>query len=746
MTLDSGSVACGTRGMGKLIMVSNRLPVSIGSDGSTTRTTGGLASALEGAGLADEPLWVGWPGQAAEDFDDLEAVGAEMRKSGVVPVFLTRAEMDGFYEGYSNSTLWPLLHYMVERAKFSNDWWEAYRAVNRKFADAIMEIADEGDQVWIHDYHLFLVPSMLRGAEKGLKVGFFLHTPFCTSEIFRVLPDRGEILKGVLGADVIGFHTYNYLRHFRSSLLRVLGWETEMEGFWHDGREVHLGVYPIGHNHVGFEKVMTDPGFPEIVAAHLQDLGGKRLILSVERLDYTKGLPAKLAAMRRFLEIYPEKRDEVLFVLIAVPSRQGVAEYDALTEEVQREVGAINGQFGKLGHSPVQFLHRGYPMEDLAAFYALAEVCLVTPLRDGMNLVAKEFLDCQRPGFSQRPGVLILSEFAGAAQELSHAIHVNPYDVDDVAWALDRALEMPDDERRTRIDMMQARLRKRDSAAWTRLFLKDLAKVPAREDRVAVVELNPLAAEMATKVHGGEKLGLFLDYDGTLRGFVDVPENAVPDADLPGLIRDLAAFENVNVAVVSGRPAAFLEKHLGGLGATLVGEHGYRWLDGGNGDWQLFNPHVNTEWKGSIREHLEQVSFLTPGSHVEEKQSALVWHYRKADPEFGAWRARALLDELTGMAANLPVTVHHGQKIVEISSQQVSKGITVDFLMKSWDCTIALVAGDDQTDETMIALEPDGVEFITVKVGNSSSRANYRTDITGLRIFLEKLRDQLKTN
>lgn len=729
--------------MGKLIMVSNRLPVKIGADGSATRTTGGLASALEGAALEVEPLWVGWPGQAAEDFDDIEKIGAEMRSSGVVPVFLTREEIDGFYEGYSNSTLWPLLHYMVERARFSNDWWESYRAVNQKFADVIMEVADDGDQVWIHDYHLFLVPAMLRGENKGLKVGFFLHTPFCTSEIFRVLPDRGEILKGVLGADVIGFHTYNYLRHFRSSILRVLGWETDMEGFWHNGREVHLGVYPIGHNHAGFERAMTGKTFPEIFEKNAKDLGGKRLILSVERLDYTKGLPAKLAAMRRFLEVHPEKRDEVLFVLIAVPSRQGVAEYDELTEEVQREVGAINGQFGRLGHSPVQFLHRGFPIEDLAAFYALAEVCLVTPLRDGMNLVAKEFLDCQRPEFSKRPGVLILSEFAGAAQELSHSIQVNPYDVDDVATALDRALEMPDDERRKRIDMMQGRLRKQDSATWTRLFLKDLDKVPQREERVAIVEMRPLAIELAEKVKSGQKLGLFLDYDGTLRGFVDVPEQAVPDSELPKLIKDLGSFANVDIAVVSGRPSVFLEKHLGGLGATLVGEHGYRWLNGGKGEWELFNPHVNTDWKNAIREHLDQVALMTPGTHVEEKQSALVWHYRKADPEFGAWRARALLDELMAMAANLPVTVHHGQKIVEISSLQVSKGAAVDFLMKSWGCNAAVVAGDDQTDETMIALEPEGVEFHTVKIGTGSTRAGYRTDITGLRIFLETLREQL---
>ncbi len=724
-------------------MVSNRLPVKIDSNGNATRTAGGLASALEGAKIEKEQLWVGWPGGAEGDFDDIDKVRESMHKSGMHPVFLTQKELDGFYEGYSNSTLWPLLHYMVERAKFSQEWWDSYQKVNQKFADAIMEVSNPGDQVWIHDYHLFLVPSMLRGMDKGLRVGFFLHTPFCSSEIFRALPNRTEILKGVLGADVIGFHTYSYMRHFRSALLRVLGWETEMEGMWHDGREVHMGVFPIGHNHVGFEEQLTAPDFNERVLKHREALAGKRMILNVERLDYTKGLPEKLGAMERFLENYPDKRDDVLFVLIAVPSRQGVKEYDELTEEVQREVGAINGKYGKVGHSPIQFLHRGFPMADLAAFYTTAEVCLVSPLRDGMNLVAKEFLDCQRPEFIDRPGVLILSEFAGAANELAHALHVNPYDVDEVAASLNRALEMPDEERLDRINAMQSRVRLQDSGVWAKRFLTHLDKVPDREKRSVVMEMKPLAKRIADDVKSGKKLSLFLDYDGTLRDFVDVPEDAVPDVHLPPLLRDLAKHPSLSMAIVSGRPPAFLEAHLGRLGITLVGEHGYRWLNNGEGEWELFNPYVNTEWKNNIREHLEEASLLTPGTQVEEKQSALVWHYRKADPEFGHWRARALLEELTAMAANLPVTVHHGQKIVEVSSLQVSKGAAVDHLMDLWKPDMAFVAGDDQTDETMMALTPENVEFFTVKVGKGSTRAHYRTDITGLRVFLEELREEL---
>lgn len=726
-----------------VIMVSNRLPVIINADGSTTRSAGGLVSALEGARLANPQLWVGSPGRPANELGDQARIRGQLWESRVVPVFLSKEDLDGYYNGYANSTLWPLLHYMVERARFSAEWWDSYCRVNQKFADAIIEVAEDGDQVWIHDYHLFLVPSMLRGRKKGLRVGFFLHTPFCTSEIFRVLPHRAELLKGVMGADVIGFHTYNYLRHFRSSLLRVLGWETEPDGMWHDGRSVRMGVYPIGHDHASFDEAMRDPDFPASLARQRADLGDKRMILNVERLDYTKGLPEKLAAMRRFLERYPDKRDDVLFVLIAVPTRQGVDEYDALTEEIQREVGAINGEFGRVGNSPVEFLHRGFPLQELAVLYALAEVCLVTPLRDGMNLVAKEFLDCQRDDCPGRPGVLILSEFAGAAQELSHAIQVNPHDIDDVAAAMNRALEMSDDERRRRLAMMQPRLRKQNCGVWARRFLRDLGKVPGRDQRIPIMELTPLAAVLAMQVRAGRQLGLFLDYDGTLREFVESPEQAVPDGELTALLANLAGHAGVSVAVVSGRQCDFLEEHLGGLGVTLVGEHGYCWLDRGRGEWALLNPYVNNEWKSAVREYLEEVSLLTPGTHVEEKHSALVWHYRQADPEFGLWRARSLVDELTAITANLPVTVHHGQRIVEVSSQMVSKGDAVSFLIHSWGCAIALTAGDDRTDDTMINLKPDGIDFMAVKVGSGATRAGYRTDLAGMRLFLVELHKEL---
>ncbi|MGK0186912.1 MAG: trehalose 6-phosphate synthase/phosphatase [Verrucomicrobiales bacterium] len=728
--------------VGKTILVSNRLPVRLAADGTPERTTGGLASALSGAKI--DAMWVGWPGVAEEEVADRPALEKAMAQIGVKPVMLTTEDLSGFYEGYTNSTLWPLFHYMVNRAEFDYDWFSAYEVANRKFADAVLDIAEDGDSIWIHDYHLMLLPQLLRNSDRKLRVGFFLHTPFPSSDVFRALPDRQRLLNGLLGADIIGFHTYNYLRHFRSSLLRVLGSESQMDAVWIDEHPIHLGVYPIGHDHNGFSAVLGDDNFENAVASQARNLNGKRLVLSVERLDYTKGIPEKLAAIRTFLERNAELRADVLFVIIAVPSRQGVQEYTDLTEEVQQEVSSINGEFGSVGHSPVQFLFQSFPQADLAALYVLAEICLVTPLIDGMNLVAKEFIACKHCYEKATPGVLVLSEFAGAAQEMSHALLINPYDVREVADAMATALAMGTEERIARTTAMGSRLVRTDAAAWANLFMSDLHKVELRE-KVAErsASLLDLADSMAARVRAGESVALFLDYDGTLRGFVDDPDAAVPDDELCPLLQELS--KHMLVSVISGRPMEFLEQHFGGLGITLVAEHGYRWSRAESPEWALIHPGIDTGWQDDVRPHLQQAADLTPGTSIEEKRSSLVWHYRRAEPEFGLWQAKGLLAELTDVTASMPVSVHHGNMIVEVASQLVNKGIAVKQLINKWQPKVAFAAGDDKTDETMFALEPelDDVDFITVNVGKSSTRAQRRTDINGLRAFLESLRDSL---
>ncbi|MBK1829501.1 bifunctional alpha,alpha-trehalose-phosphate synthase (UDP-forming)/trehalose-phosphatase [Verrucomicrobiaceae bacterium R5-34] len=731
--------------MSHLTLVSNRLPIRINEEGEVERTTGGLASALAGAGIPGSFTWIGWGGVNEEDIEDREDYEKKLKAVGVKPVILETDEFDAYYEGYSNSTLWPMLHYMKDRARFDPEWMEGYRGVNQKFAEVVAKEADQDGEVWIHDYHLMLVPKMLRKLRPDLKIGFFLHTPWPSSEIIRALPERNEILEGLLGCDVIGFHTYNYLRHFRSCLLRILGIEGESEGLWHGDRMVRMGVYPIGHNSIGFQEAMQSDTYREALALHKKRLDGGKLILSVERLDYTKGVPEKLDAIREFLKKNPEQRSQVNFVIIAVPSRVGVEEYNLLAETVQREVGAINGDYGEVGHSPVQFLHRGFPMEELAAFYALAEVCMVTPIIDGMNLVAKEYIDCKRKKYDARAGVLILSEFAGAAQEMSHSLLINPHDTQGVVKAMEQALAMSEDEMWSRVRAMQDRLARNDAGAWARHFLGDLdASGTPEHDPAAHETLAEVEANLTKHLAAGRKVALFLDYDGTLRDFVDRPEDAVPDASLLNLLERLAAHDSLNLAVISGRPKEFLESHIGHLPIDLVAEHGYYWKRLEVGEWELMNPHVDNSWMETVRPVLEWAVTLTPGSEIEVKTSSIVWHYRQADPEFGLWRAKGLLDELTAITASLPVSVHHGQKIVEVASQMVNKGVAADSLMRDWMPDIAFAAGDDQTDETMFAITPVCEDhFHTVKIGTGSTRAEHRTSIKGLRRFLESLADTL---
>jgi len=741
--------------MAKTILVSNRLPVRIDADGHVARTAGGLASALAAAQVdgpsvgheasPQQTLWVGWPGAASEDLGAHPGVNQRLAALGLAPVLLGQAELDAYYEGYSNATLWPVLHTMVTRAEFRPDWFAAYEAVNRRFVEVVLEHTRPGDAIWIHDFHLFLAPRMLREARSDVRIGFFLHTPFPSSELFRTLPEREALLEGVLGADLIGFHTYSYLRHFRSALLRVLGVESEMDAVRCRDHTARLGVHPIGHDHAGFAAALAAPEFARVFHEHGAELGARQLVLGVERLDYTKGVPQKLAAIRRFLEQSPELRRGTVFLLVAVPSRQGIREYDLLTEQVQREVGALNGEFGSVGRVPVQFLHQNLPLTELAALYALADVCVVTPLIDGMNLVAKEFIACKAVAPEARPGVLVLSEFAGAAQEMSEALLVNPYDIDAVAATIAQGLQLAEGERRRRTAAMGPRLVRRDAKAWAQKFLSELAALDTSPPCARAGEdLATLAEELARAALDGRRVALFLDYDGTLRAFTADPDAAVPDAGLRALLRGLAAREALDVAIVSGRPSEFLERHLGDLGVTLVAEHGYCWRRAHAPSWEHVHPDVDASWKGDVRPILQQAVDLTPGTTLEEKRSALVWHYRRAEPDFGAWRAHLLLAELTDVTASLPVVVHLGRKIVEVSSQLFSKGTAVRYLVGELAPAIVLAAGDDQTDETMFALDlGPRVLLHTIGTGEGPSRAQRRTDIDGLRACLERLQRTL---
>ena len=702
--------------MQSIINVANRLPVTVGD--TLKKSSGGLVSALEGVSGDQFKLhWIGWPGKAFTDPAEQESVRRRLGDElGYVPVFLSDDEIRLYYHGLSNSSLWPILHYNLNFMRYAEEEWEAYEQVNRRFADAILEKAGQNDIVWVHDYHLMLVPAMLRSSRPDLRIGFFFHTPFPSSEVFRCHPRRSELLEGVIGADLVGFHTFGYMRHFRSSVLRLLGLESEWGTILHGNHLTSLGVFPIGINAQSFTKELESEPFHKKKGEIARNWHGKRIVLSVERLDYTKGILHRLDAIELFLS-RREHADDIVFIFVSVPSRGEVAEYKSLRENIEREVGRINGLYATVRNSPIHFIHQSLPFTELCALYSLADVALITPLVDGMNLVAKEYVACQR----FNPGVLILSEFAGAAQELVNAMSVNPYDTAEVADALEQAFRMPLSERRHRIEYMQARVLKFDANHWAQSFLNELQE--QSQFHASPQQLEEAEDAIIGRLRRANKVAFFIDYDGTLREFERIPDRAVPGKKLKPLLEELNA-ASADVFIISGRKGPILDDWFRGYEFTLIAEHGSNVRIAGEKDWFSLNQSTDFSWKRRVLDILRHYEWSTPGSFVEEKESALVWHYRQSDPEFGQWKARQLLSELYEMLANFPVEIHHGKKIIEVSSIHVNKGAAIEHFLREREYDLAICAGDDQTDEAMFRI--DHPVLLRIKVGEGDTRADYR--------------------
>jgi len=713
----------------RIINVSNRLPVTVGE--TISKSSGGLVAALEGVSADQYELkWIGWPGNEIEADRQDEVQRVLEREHGAAAVFLTAAEAEAFYEGFANSSLWPLLHYMTNYFRYEPPWWEAYQSVNQKFAEKVLAIAREDDIVWVHDYQLMLLPAMLKQRMPSLRIGFFLHTPFPSHEIFRIHPQRAELISGILGADLIGFHTFAYLRHFRSAALRLLGIESEMTQIRHEGRVSTLGVYPIGINADKFDAELDTPQYQQQLHDFRDAFRGKQIVLSVERMDYTKGILHRLSAIDLFLREH-EDRDRIKFIFVSVPSREGVEEYKELRAEVEARIGHINGTYTTVNNSPIHFIHGSVTFTQLAAFYAIASVGLITPLIDGMNLVAKEYVACQR----DLPGVLVLSEFAGAAEELFNALIVNPYDTRAVADALHQALAMDLDERRSRMAPMRRRVMEFDARTWARHFITDLA---ARSTPIEVAaSIDDAQQRLAGAIRGGNAVALFLDYDGTLREIERIPTAASPTPPIRNLLDRLRDLRNVDVTIISGRVPQDLEAWLGYLPFGLIAEHGASIRRADQREWDQLDRNVSYAWKEELLRVLRIYEESTPGSFIEDKRTSLVWHYRQADPEFGEWKAKQLATDLGALTDNQPLQIRHGRKIIEIASTHISKGAAVTRMLDEKAYDLIVCAGDDVTDESMFRL--DLSHLISIKVGQGDTQAQHLLrNPAALRAFLER--------
>lgn len=722
--------------MKRILLISNRLPVNISINDSKLQikpSVGGLATGMSSVNKFYESKWIGWPGINTENIDKalMKEVNRELEKINSIPVYLNGEDIENYYHGFSNRTIWPLYHYFVQYVEYDKKTWDAYVKVNRIFADAVLKHINDDDILWIHDYHLQLLPKMIREKKPDLPIGFFLHIPFPSFEVFRGLPWRKEIIEGLLGADLIGFHTYDYERHFISAVKRLLGYDANINQIDLEERIVTVDSFPMGidydkyagaaekfHKKKKSEKSKEEKDIDE----YLKKSSGEKIILSIDRLDYSKGIGNRLLAFEHFLEKYPEFREKVTLFMLSVPSREDVEHYQIMKNEVDQLVGRINGKYSAINWIPVIYFYRSLEFNNLIALYCSCQIALITPIRDGMNLVAKEFVATR----TYQKGVIILSEMAGAAKEMNEALIINPNNFEEIADSIRDAILMSEEEQVERISAMQNRLKRYNIEKWTTDFIQSLEVMLHKEKRITTTKIKePEKAIIVSDFKKAARRILFLDYDGTLVGFKSHPKLAVPDENLYILLDELASVPENQVVLVSGRDKDTFEKWFGNKNYWLIAEHGIWLKKKGSKKWNL-TQKVDTEWKQLIKPVIEFYVDRTPGSFIEEKNYTLVWHYRKTDPELGNIRKIELKDDLTGLIANKNLELLEGHKVLEVKTSGVNKGRTAASLIFGENFDFILAVGDDWTDEYLFSELP--ANAVTIKVGISPTKAKYAVD------------------
>jgi trehalose 6-phosphate synthase/phosphatase len=716
--------------MSRLIIISNRLPFSIDKDGermTLRQSSGGLVSAIksyfereQGYSLGyTHKIWVGSMDSSVEDWENVQKQGTLNEDFEIIPLFPPKETYDDFYNGFSNSTLWPLFHYFPSLVENKKEYFEAYRKINQLFANKILEFVEPGDVIWVHDYQLMLLPQMLREKLPDAAIGYFLHIPFPSYEIFRLMPTNWKkpILEGMLGADLVGFHTHEYVQHFLQSAKMILKVESQFNNIQYKDRLIKTDLFPIGIDYEKFREACIDETIVEIGTSLEERFFNQKLIFSVDRLDYTKGLNYRLDGFELFLNQYPKWREKVVFILNVIPSRDAIQTYSEKKGSIEEKVSTINGKFSTLHWQPLIYRYNHLTFEELCALYQVADVALITPLRDGMNLVAKEYV-----ASCIDKGVLILSELTGAANELNEALLVNPTDIDEVASAIDSALNMPLVEQRSRLSYMQRRLKNYDVFKWMDEFLDSLIDTKKEQESVKVNLLKEsTTAQILEDFNNAAKRCILLDYDGTLAPYQKVPSLALPSDDLLQLLKELSSDPANDLIIISGRDAQTLDNWLGHLPLTLVAEHG-AYVKYKNEEWREYIT-VPNEWKDQIRPIMQLFVDRCAGSFIEEKNSTLAWHYRNTQQELGFSRSRELRNSLLQLITNTPLQVIDGNKVLEVRMIGVDKGATAMNLINYLNPDFILCIGDDTTDEDMFrSLREKGY---TIKIGRGNTAAQY---------------------
>ncbi|KAL3333087.1 hypothetical protein AABB24_033252 [Solanum stoloniferum] len=744
-----------------------------------------------------EDMEVLFVGSLSVDVDPIEQDDVSsylLDKFRCVPTFLPPNIVEKYYEGFCKRHLWPLFHYMLpfspdHGGRFDRSMWEAYVSANKMFSQKVVEVLNpEDDFVWIHDYHLMVLPTFLRRRFNRLRIGFFLHSPFPSSEIYRTLPVREEILKALLCSDLVGFHTFDYARHFLSCCSRMLGLEYQSKrgyiGLEYYGRTVGIKIMPVGI-HMGHIESMKKIADKELKFKELkQQFEGKTVLLGVDDLDIFKGINLKLLAMEHMLKQHPSWQGQAVLVQIANPMRGKGIDLEEIQAEIQESCKRINKQFGKPGYEPIVYIDRSVSSSERMAYYSVAECVVVTAVRDGMNLTPYEYIVCRQgvSGAETDSGVggpdksmLVVSEFIGCSPSLSGAIRINPWNVEATAEAMNEAVSMAEQEKQLRHEKHYRYVSTHDVAYWSRSFLQDMERTCADHFRkrcygiglgfgFRVVSLDPnfrkLSIDDIVNAYIKSKSrAIFLDYDGTV-----MPQNSIiksPSANVISILNKLSGDPNNTVFIVSGRGRESLTKWFSPCRKLgLAAEHGYflRWER--EQKWEVCSQTSDFGWMQLAEPVMQSYTDATDGSCIERKESAIVWQYRDADSGFGFSQAKEMLDHLESVLANEPVAVKSGQHIVEVKPQGVTKGLVAEKVFTSLAvkrklADFVLCIGDDRSDEDMFEIIGDALsrniisydaKVFACTVGQKPSKAKYYLDDTSeVVLMLDSLADATDT-
>jgi trehalose 6-phosphate synthase/phosphatase len=711
----------------RLIIISNRLPVAVKKSHGKykyEKSAGGLVSGLsdflKGLGAAESDiedyLWMGWPGLTVEKEDE-EIIREEVQnKYNASPVFLSQKLMDKVYLGFCNKTIWPIFHYFPNYARFDADFWSEYKRLNEIFCEEVSKVVQPGDVIWVHDYHLMLLPGMLKEKFNN-PIGFFLHIPWPSFEMYRLFPQesRKALLEGLLGSDLVGFHTHDYTQYFLRAVLRILGKENHMGTIDLPDRVVKVATFPMG---IEFEKFNTMDVSP--FESKKPSPGSPKIVLSVDRLDYSKGIVNRLMGFELFLKKHPEWHEKVFLNMIVVPSRTGVTSYQKIKRRLDELVGMINGNYGKINWTPIIYQYTSFPHKELIAKYRMSDVSLITPLRDGMNLVAKEYI----ASLNDQRGVLILSEFTGAAKELSETIIINPNSIEEIADGIAEALSIPEDEQIRRNNAMQKRLKRYNVTKWAHDFvdsLIDIHKISnyTSKSKLLIPEVSHQILEHYQK--SANRI-VIVNYDGTLVPYAENPGDARPTPELLDMLENLNHSRKTDIVIISGRGKHDLDTWLGEMPVNLTAEHGSWIKEVNSNEWRLFKP-LSAEWMHEIIPPLEMYTDRLPGSFIEQKEYSVSWHYHKADIEQATVLAREVSDHLLSVTTNIGVQVLQGHKVIEVSNSGINKGELAMHWLSKKNYDFILAIGSGWSDEMLFQTLPE--HAWSLKVGMLKTDARY---------------------